>query len=176
MLVHGLIVAVAVTFGWILLQNLLMHVRPAENRMLAMATGYVLSLPFVFVLYRWMPTVGGVMGHAESFAMGLINAYVLHMMLFFQYGNCFYHVERSVTIRFLVELLKHGDRGAVLETVQTQYSLNEMVQQRMEVMHDRGLVEFRDGAWRLLPKGLLLARIAAIGQWLFQMKGQHERM
>jgi hypothetical protein len=176
MMVHGLIVAVVVSLGWILLQNLLMHVRPSENRMLAMVTGYLMSLPFVFVLYRWMPMVGGTMGHSESFAMGLVNAYFLHMMLFFQYGNCFYHVERSVTIRFLVELLKHGDRGAAMDTIQTQYSLDEMIQQRMEVMRDRGLVELRGKTWYLRPKGLLLARIAIIGSWLFQMKGQHERM
>ena len=176
MMLHGLIVAVVVSLGWILLQNLLMHMRPAENRMLAMVTGYVLSLPFVFVLYRWTPMVRSVPGHPESFDMGLVNAYFLHMMLFFQYGNCFYHVERSVTIRFLVELLKHGDRGASLDTVQTQYSLDEMIQQRMEVMRDRGLVELRGKTWHLLPKGLLLASIAIVASWLFQMKGQHERM
>jgi hypothetical protein len=175
MFAHGLCVALIVTGGWILLQNLLMHFRPAENRMLTMISGYLLSLPFVFVLYRWMPPVSGT-AEPESFSMGLINAYVLHMLLFGQYGACFYHVERSVTIRFLVELLKYGDRGAAMDTIQSQYSLEEMIQQRMEVMRDRGLVEFRDGYWHLLPKGLLLARIAIVGSWLFQMKGQHERM
>lgn len=175
MFAHGLIVALTVSFGWILIQNLFMHVHPAENRMLAMVSGYLLSLPFVFVLYRCMPPLTGDVPF-EAFAMGLINAYVLHMMLFFQYGNCFYHVERSVTIRLLIELLKHGDRGVALDTVQTQYSLDEMIQQRMEVMRDRGLVEQHENSWHLRPKGLLLARISIVGSWLFQMKGQHERM
>ena len=51
---QGVFAAVVVSLVWIILQNLLMFVRPAENRFKAMLTGYILSLPFVFFVYRWL--------------------------------------------------------------------------------------------------------------------------
>ncbi len=178
-MVHGLFVAMLVSLVWILLQNLSMHFRPMENRFKPMVLGYLLSLPFVFVFYRWLPplsvTIASMM-QSEAWGMGLFHAYLLHLLFFFFYVQCFYHVERSVTLRILVELLKHGEQDISLDGLQQQYSLEEMINNRLEVMRDRGLVEFRDGRWHLRLKGTLLAQAAAAGAWLFQAKHQHERM
>ena len=175
---HGIVIAVVVTAVWVLLQNLLMHVRPAENRFSAMVAGYALSLPVVFIAYRWMPPLSSSIAdglRVESPVMGLFHAYFLHLLLFICYVECFYHVERSVTLRMLLELRKHGDQGALLEAIQGRYSVEDMIQQRLEVMRDRGFLE-QDGAnWHLRPAGLMLARIVVFGCWLFQAKTQYER-
>jgi hypothetical protein len=176
---HGIIVALIVSAVWIVLQNLFMHVRPAENRFGAMATGYLLSLPAVYAGYRWMPDFGiaaAVTAGNESYWMGLFQAYLLHLLMFFQYVHFFYHVERSVTLRFFVELLSHGEPGAPLPAIQKQYSLEEMIEQRLEVMRAGGFVILRAKTWRLSGKGKLLAFTAIVGSWLFQFKGQHERL
>ena len=55
---QGVFAAVVVSLVWVFLQNLLMFVRPAENRFKSMLTGYILSLPFVFPVYRWLPGLG----------------------------------------------------------------------------------------------------------------------
>ena len=115
MFAHGLLAAVAVTCVWVILQNAFMHFRPANNRFRAMLVGYLVSIPFVFVCYHALPTAEG------SRACGLLNAYLFHLLLFFQYVHGFYHVERSVTIRFLVELLKHGGQGVTITEVQRDY-------------------------------------------------------
>jgi hypothetical protein len=175
---HGITVALAVSFVWIFVQNLLMHVRPAENRFKAMVVGYVLSLPFVYAGYRWLPplTCGIAQAMQEQAPwMGLFHAYFFHLLLFLFYVECFYHVERSVTLRLLVELFKGGAEGASIQAIQGHYSLKEMIQQRMEVMRDGEFIEDWQSSWHLRTKGAVLARISVICCWLFQIKGQHER-
>jgi hypothetical protein len=175
---HGIMVAFAVGLLWILVQNLLMHVRPAENRFRAMVIGYLLSLPLVCVGYQWVPPI--TVGIKEAMqvqepGLGLFHAYFFHLLLFLFYAECFYHVERSVTLRLLVELLKSGTDGASLQAIQGQYSLQEMIQQRLEILREHGFIEERQGSWHLHVKGAVFARIAVACSWLFQFKGQHER-
>jgi len=175
MMAQGLIVAVMVSVVWILVQNLFMHVRPAENRFKAMIIGYVVSLPFVFVVYQWMPSLALDSG-GESPALGLFHAYFFHLLLFFCYAECFYHVERSVTLRLLVEILQHGDEPAPLQAIQGRYNVEGMIRDRLEVLRENGFVERVDDSWRLLFKGALLARVTVAAARTFHIKPQHERL
>ena len=175
---QGVFVAMVVSLVWVFFQNMLMFVRPAENRFKSMLTGYILSLPFVFPVYRWLPVPGFVdAGRAstESPCLGLFHAYFFHLLLFFCYVECFYHIERSVSLRLLVELLKQGDAGAPLQEIQGRYSVEGMIERRLEVLRDRGFIELRNDSWHLRFKGELLARVTVTMSWLFQAKGQHER-
>ena len=95
--------------------------------------------------------------------------------MFFCYVECFYHIERSVSLRLMVELLKQGDAGAPLEEIQGRYPVEGMIQERLEVLRDRGFIELRNDCWHLCFKGQLLARVTVSVSWLFQAKGQHER-
>jgi hypothetical protein len=177
-MLHGVIVAAMVSVVWILLQNFLMHVRPAENRFRSMLSGYLVSLPVVFLAYRWLPPFSARIAESmatESSAMGIIHAYLFHLLVFFCYAECFYHVERSVTLRLLVELLQHGDEGVHLPAIQARYSVGDMIRQRLDVLQDRGFLERHEDVWRLRPKGLLLAQATAALSWLFQAPMQHER-
>jgi len=175
---HGIVTAILVSAIWIVLQNVLMHLRPAEHRLRAMFLGYCISLPFVFVVYRFMPPLSDGIAQAtrgESPVAGLIHAYCLHLLLFFLYAECFYHLERSVTLRMFLELLPYGDGGATQQAIQSHYSVDDMVQKRLELMQNRGLIELIDNSWRLRSPGMLLARFASAGSWLFQFKAQNER-
>jgi hypothetical protein len=174
MMAQGITVAIVVSFAWIVVQNLLMHLRPAENRFKAMVVGYLASLPLVYVGYRWMPPL--FQAGAESPALGLFHAYLFHLLLFLCYGECFYHVERSVTLRLLVEILQHGDNPAPLQAIQGRYNVEGMIRERLEVLRDRGFVERVNDSWRLLFKGIMLARITVATGWVFQIKPQHERL
>ena len=178
MVFRGIMAACVVTLLWVTLQNLLMFIHPAENRFRTMLVGYLVSLPFVYVAYRWfaqLPFPPGSPSALESPRLGFIHAYFLHLLLFFFYVQCFYHVERSVTLRLLVELLKHGSGGAPLTGIQGSYPVEGMIRQRLEVLRDRGFVQMQDGAWQLTFKGAVLARVTNAISWLYQAKGQHER-
>jgi hypothetical protein len=175
---RGIMAAFVVTITWIVLQNLLMFARPAENRFRAMLLGYLLSVPFVYVAYRWfvqLPFPAGSPSATESPRLGWIHAYFFHLLLFFFYVECFYHVERSVTLRLLVELLKRGPAGAPISGLQGSYPVEGMIHQRLGVLRERGFVEQHDGAWHLSFKGQVLARVTNAISWFYQSQGQHER-
>jgi hypothetical protein len=171
---HGVMVATVVSVAWILVQNLIMHLRPAENRFGAMLLGYLLSLPFVFLAYRWLPGFTEAVS-VESPTMGLFHAYFFHLLLFLFYAECFYHVERSVTFRLLVELLQSGPGGLPLQAIQSRYTVDEMVEQRLEVLRTNGFLKREGDIWRLQPKGLFLASVTEALSWVFQSKAQYER-
>ena len=175
MTAQGIIVAVLASTAWILVQNLFMHLRPTENRFRAMVVGYLVSLPFVFVVYHRLPALAPYSG-VGSPLLGLFHAYLLHLLLFLCYGECFYHVERSVTLRLLVEILQHGDEPAPLQAIQGRYNVEGMIRERLEVLHVRGFVDRVDDSWRLLFKGTMLARVTVAIAWVFQIKPQHERL
>ncbi|HUI07359.1 MAG TPA: hypothetical protein VL486_10190 [Verrucomicrobiae bacterium] len=175
MMAQGIIVAAVVSAAWILAQNLFMHVRPAENRFKAMVVGYLLSLPFVLLVYHWTPSPVPE-SVTESPALGLFQAYLLHLLLFFCYAECFYHVERSVTLRLLVEILQHGDEPAPLQAIRDRYNVEGMIRERLEVLRENGFVERVDDSWRLLFKGAALARVTVVTAWVFQIRPQHERL
>jgi hypothetical protein len=161
-----------VSIAWIVLQNLAMHVRPVVDRFKVMVVGYLLSLPFVFLGCRWIPPVVPDTGAA----MVWFHAYFFHLLLFMFYVQCFYHIERSVTFRLLVEILKSGQDGLPLPALQSQYSVDEMIKQRLEVLRQNGFLDKRGDGWTLRPKGRLLARVTLALSWVFQSKGQHERL
>jgi len=175
MMAQGIIVAVIVSAAWILAQNLVMHVRPTKNRFQAIVVGYLFSLPIVFVVYHWMPPLVPTSA-IESPVLGIFHAYLFHLLLFLCYGECFYHVERSVTLRLLVEILQHGDKPAPLQTIQSRYNVEGMIRERLEVLRERGFVERIDDSWRLLFRGVVLARVTVAVAWVFQIKPQHERL
>ena len=173
----GLLTAVVVTAAWILLQLIVMLFRPARNRFYAMLTGYLASLPLVYLVYRWLPLPeDAVTGTAAHYGLGLFHAYFLHLMLFLLYVEMFYHVERSVTLRFLVTLLEAPDRSARLREVQQEYSLDDMIRRRLADLHQNGFIRDQAGRWHTRGKGTLVALVMSLSSWLFRSKTQSERV
>jgi hypothetical protein len=173
-MLHGILAALLSTFIWVGVQNLLMHVYPPPSRFWAMVAGYVMSLPLVYAVYLGIPS-SPVQDSYESPALGWVHAYVLHLLLFAFYGECFFHVERSVTLRLLCEILDAGENGAHIDALRSQYPVSNMVAQRLEVLRENGFLEKVGRHWQLRPRGRILAKAAIFGNWLFLASAQNER-
>jgi hypothetical protein len=177
MFLRGLLTAVAVSLAWILLHLLAMHVRPARNRFNAMLAAYLLSLPLVVLVYRWLslPT-DATTADPGHFGLGLFHAYMLHLLLFFQYVEFFYHAERSVTLRFLVTVLQAPNRTAHPADIQQEYSLEDMITRRLADLEQNRFIEKRDGRWHDRAKGMLVTLVTIVLIWFFRSKPQSERL
>lgn len=169
-MIAGIVLAALVSLLWIIAQNLWMHWRPAANRFGAMLAGYLVSLPALWIGLRLLPATTG-----ESPWLAVVHTHVFHLLLFFCYVECFYHVERSVSLRLLVEILLAGPAGIRLESVRAQYSHADMIRERLQVMVARGLLRCDDGVYRLQPKARAFAQVVAFAAWVYQAKAQHER-
>jgi hypothetical protein len=157
---RALLSSVGITVLWVLAQVAWMHVRPARSRFKAMCAGFLLSLPAL----AW--------ALGDSAAADAAQAALLHLLLFFFYVQCFYHVERSVTLRLLVEIHRAPGGKIPLAQLMKSYSFEDMVRERLGTLGENGFLA-RDGdRWRNTPKGRLFARVMALSEWVFQSRGQ----
>lgn len=157
-----------------------MHIRPAHNRFKSMLAGYLVSLPLPGLIC---------LGAGRLFSPGwtgdiapmhlplvLLHAYLWHLLLFFAFCEFFYLVERSVSLRLLVEVWRHPDGQARLAQVQSNYTVADMIRGRLAVLAENGFIEMRDGQWRLRPKARLMARAMRVSAWIYQSVGQADRL
>lgn len=177
-MISGIISAVIASIIWVSLQVLIMRFRPARRRFNAMLRGYLCSLPLVALIYVLLsPCLPGGRGSSggEPVWLGWFHAYLFHLLLYFQYVHFFYHVERSVTLRILVEMLKSQGNVMSRDDINSRYPLEEMISRRLDVMAENGFVEKRDGAYHNTAKGDLFARLVALVSRAFGSVTQKDR-
>jgi len=173
----GILTAAILTVTWMAMHLVSIHVRPSRNRLRAMTLTYLCTIPFTVPLlrqfaFKWLPASDG-----ESAGVGMVHAFLLGLLLYLLFVECFYHVERSVTLRLLVEILQRQEHGTVtLRDVQADYTIDDMVARRLTLLQERGFVKSTGEGWTLTPKGTLLTRLMRISCWLFQSKTQDERL
>ncbi|HWB58598.1 MAG TPA: hypothetical protein VG733_03860 [Chthoniobacteraceae bacterium] len=173
----AVIASFSVTALWIAAHLVAMHMRPAKGRMGAMFKAWLLSLPVLVIVLLLLNNIEvfrvALNGH-ESGLLSWFLAAVLHLLLFFLFVECFYHVERSVTLRLLVEIQIAGHPS--IETIMKDYSVDDMILRRIEAMERSGFITKSGEGWVLLPKGAAYAKIMGLSCWIFQSKTQDERM
>ncbi len=162
----GLLAAVATTILWILGHLVSMHIRPAGHRFIAMARAYLVSAPVLVALVFFL--------HGDATAY--FYAALLHLLLFFLFVECFYHVERSVTLRLMVEILEAPRGQTSIDDIMKGYSVDDMIRRRLEDMSRSSLVTRSDGKWMLAPKGRRLARMMDFSCKIYRSKPQNERL
>ncbi len=143
-----------------------------------MVIAFAASLPFVYAAWRLLAVLPHIAGSAamEAPGMGLFHAYLLHVLIFFCFVECFYHVERAVTLRMLIEILEAPKRAKALRELSSEYTIEEMIGRRMEVLEQNSFVRSENGRWKLTPKGRLFAVGMLASSWIFQSRGQQERI
>jgi DNA-binding HxlR family transcriptional regulator len=156
-----------------------MRLRPTKNRVAAITwaflPGFPLTVIVVFLLHRiggWPARLDG----PESPMLAYVFALILHLLLFFLFVECFSHIERSVTLRLLVELLEHPKGAATTVEIMREYSVDDMIRRRLADLLRNGWVQESDGRFRLTEKGRRLARVMSVSIWIYQSKPQNERL
>lgn len=156
-----------------------MRLKPSTNRLRAMTAAFLPGFPLavfaVFVLHKagaWPATIDG----HEHPMLAYILVLVLHLLLYFFFVECFYHVERSVTLRLLIELHEHPEGTATTAEIMRNYSVDDMIRRRLDdLVHSRWLEE-SGGRYRLTAKGRRLAQLMSMSIWVYQSKPQNERL
>lgn len=153
-----------------------MHRRPVKGRLGAMTRAFVLGFPVTLALVPIVRSLGRGWDGAEHPWIAWIVAVLLHVLLFFLFVECFYHVERSVTLRLLVELLEHPQGAASEEEIMRDYSVDDMIERRLADLVRNRWLEEAGGQYRLTAKGRNLARVMSTSLWIYQNKPQNERL
>lgn len=174
----GLLASLLATFSWIMVHLFLMHQRPCKQRLAAMTQAFLLSLPLLFVLLFFLqrqPAIVLQLNGQEDFFLAYSYGFLLHLLFYFFFVEVFYHIERSVTLRFLIEI-DNSSSTANLKQIIKEYSVEEMIPRRLNDMKISGWIFKKNDRWILTFKGLCLAKTMRFSCWLFQSKPQNERL
>lgn len=174
----GLIASLLITLLWIIACIFLMHLHPAQQRFGIMVKSFCGSLPllcfFLFFLQHQSSLVEKLNGH-EARALAFVISILLQILFFFFFVECFYHIERSVTLRLLIEI-RNATSPMTVTTLMKDYSVDDMIKRRLEDMLKNKWIYCEGNHWKLSSKGLWLARSMLFSCWLFQSKPQNERL
>lgn len=175
----GVIAALLATLLWVTAHLVHMHLRPTRNRLSAMFRAFVASLPLVVLFTTlilrqadWRAGLAGAEHPALAYGMGLL----LELLFFFCFVECFYHVERAVTLRMVIEIMDHPGGPPTLDDLVAAYPVDDMICRRLEDLQRNGFL-VRDGEqWNLTGKGRLFAAVMRVSNAIFNSKPQNERL
>lgn len=175
----GVIAALLATLAWVAVHLALMHRRPTRDRLAAMFRAFAASVPLVvllvFVLLRhdgWREALAGVEHPALAYGMGLL----LQVLFFFCFVECFYHVERAVTLRMVIEILDHPNGPPTLDELVAAYPVDDMIRRRLDDLRRNGFLQCDGERWGLTAKGRLFASVMRVSNAIFHSKPQNERL
>ncbi len=157
---------------WIGAHLVWVRLRPGGHRLKSMLAGYAASLPLPLLVCLWLRGGSG----ADAPALAHLHAYLWHLLLFFAYAEFYYMVERSVTLRFLAEILQRPGGQAALDGLRADYNVEHMIRRRLALLEENGFIEQREGRWRLKPKGRRMAAAMRVSAWIYQSAAQSDRL
>ena len=178
-MILGIFAGCLVSILWIGAHIGWMHIRPAENRFKSMLTGYLISFPLPALACLWAfdwQCLHSWTSGPGTLWLSLLHAYIWHLLLFFAFCEFFYMVERSVTLRFLIELWRRPAGQAQIELIQADYNVEVMIRNRLAVLNENNFIELKDGKWQLKAKGLRMVKAMRISAWIFQSAAQPDRL
>lgn len=175
-MLKGYLLSTGLIIFWILAQITVYHIFQPKKKFWTMTLLFIGTLPFYAFFYFFTPSDVFFLPSSLSqtpVLLGFLNGFILHVLLYGTFVECFYYVDRPLTLRMLVEVLQAPGRTLTLSELQTRYSFREMIRSRLEVMvHNRYLSEQRQ-IYSLTTKGrifangfLLIRRILGIPYYL----------
>jgi hypothetical protein len=169
----GLILAVGLVGLWALVQGVVFHLRAPAKAFASMVAWFA---PFVlaYALGYWLtPAHLGIL--PEPFVgiaapIGFVNGLGVLVLLFLTGVLFYYHADRSITVRLLVELSRAPRQRLRLDEMQAVCGVEVLMHDRLHTMALNGFLEERDGRYHLAPKGQLGGLAGTVARRVLTMK------
>jgi len=134
---------------------------------------YLPSVPALVVAYLCTPADLGVLprtfGSTSTF-LGLLNALVVHVLLYFTQVMLFFHFTRSITLQYLCRFHEAKDKILTPQDLRAYCSPDRLLSLRLTSLVANNYAVVAGDRYRLTPKGRLFARAIALSRILFPVK------
>jgi len=164
-MVKGALISFFLVVAWTLVQMVVFRLTATRQLFRTVTLLYLLTIPAYVACYVITPDTLGVLPQdldQGSSPLGLLNGLLLYLIWYPTYISCFYYVERPLTLRLLIALLKAPKEVLTLSEMKAVYNLPYLIERRLEAMKDGGFVTKREGRYFLTPKG---ERMGLFFQW-----------
>ena len=172
-MLKGLVLAGMLVATWAVLQGIVFQLRAPQKAFASMVAWFAPMLPVYVLLYLLTPADLGVL--PERFArtatpLGLLNGLAVLVLLFLTGVLFYYHADRSITVRLLIELARAPQQRLSLAQLQAVCGVEVLMQDRLDTMTMNGFLVRRDGRYHLAPKGRLGGLGGTLARRILTMK------
>lgn len=172
-MLKGLVLAGMLVATWAVLQGIVFQLRAPQKAFASMLAWFAPLVPAYVLLYLLTPADLGVL--PERFAraatpLGLLNGLAVLVLLFLTGVLFYYHADRSITVRLLIELARAPQQRLSLAQLQAVCGVEVLMQDRLDTMTMNGFLVRRDGRYHLAPKGRLGGLGGTLARRILTMK------
>jgi hypothetical protein len=157
-MLKGLVLAGMLVATWAVLQGIVFQLRAPQKAFASMVAWFAPLVPAYVLLYLLTPADLGVLTECFTRAatpLGLLNGLAVLVLLFLTGVLFYYHADRSITVRLLIELARAPQQRLSLAQLQAVCGVEVLMQDRLDTMTMNGFLVRRDGRYHLAPKGRL---------------------
>jgi hypothetical protein len=169
----GMVLAWVLVWMWALVQGIVFQLRAPEKAFASMVSWFA-PMPVVYVaLHLFTPADLGFL--PERFvggagALSLLNGVALLILLFLTGVLFYYHADRSITVRLLIEMARSPQQRMTLDQMQAVCGVEVLMHDRLRTMAMNGFLEERDGRYHLARKGRLGGLAGMLARRVLAMK------
>jgi hypothetical protein len=172
-MLKGLVLAGMLVVTWAVLQGIVFQLRAPQKAFASMVAWFAPLVPAYVLLYLLTPADLGVL--PERFAraatpLGLLNGLAVLVLLFLTGVLFYYHADRSITVRLLIELARAPQQRLSLAQLQAVCGVEVLMQDRLATMTMNGFLVRRGGRYHLAPKGRLGGAGGTLARRILTMK------
>lgn len=157
-MLKGIILAGLLIAIWALVQGMVLQLRAPQKAFASMVAWFAPMVPAFVLIHLLTPADLGFL--PERFAraapaLGLLNGLALLVLLFLTGVLFYYHADRSITVRLLIELARAPQQCLSLDQLQAVCGVEVLMQDRLDTMAMNGFLVRCGGSYHLAPKGRL---------------------
>lgn len=172
-MLKGLLLSAVLITAWIVVQGVVFHVAAPRKAFSSMVMCFGPTVPLYLILYYVTPAdLGFLSGEfAEAdWRLGLGNGLVVHVLLFLTAALFYYHADRSITVRLLIELARAPEQRLTLAEMQAMCGVEVLMQDRLDIMVLNGFLAARGDRFVLTPKGWIGGSVGLVARKILRMK------
>ena len=168
-MLKGVVIGFFCFIVFLLLHIVIFHNRKIGQRFVTLVAIFCSLLPVYIFLYILIPVEamlilradlseapGSVIGLSKVF--NFLIGILFYLFLFFGYCQFYFIIDRSISVKMMIELEKSGDKKLTLEQIKKVYSPDYILLRRLEHMIDSRYIVEDSGSYRNFPKGRIIAR------------------
>lgn len=154
-----------------------------KERFRAMTWIFYALIPLYALLYLLFPAdyalvaasgpeamfMGAETAYTVTLAMYFLAGLMLYVFLFLGYCQFYFIVDRSISVRVMMELESSPDGKLGFDEIMKVYSFRGILERRLEHMLDGGYIVFEGGRYRNTVKGRAEARLFAFLKGLLRL-------
>lgn len=172
-MIKGFVIGVICFIIFLIAHVVIFHTRRIKYRFLSIIKTFLSIIPLYIVLYILIPTrILTIMPHDErllagwaiatgkvfNFSLGLL----IYLLLFFGYCQFYFIIDRSISIKIMIELEKRKDKKLTFDEIKKLYDLDYIFSRRLKHMIDGRYINKEGGTFKNTPLGAALARISRL--------------